>query len=220
MQLHSSRMQSRYALETWKTRARRSRKSQVLLEINVLRLNPKQKHSQTSSLERLHLKKVETFLRQFSKAVENKMFPHFLAVFQWTLLVLSITFNMNFSVAVTGAIANGGLKVIMIFHLWMLFFPIFFGPMFYRIRREGIAERCIMGLSMITFLFSIVNISLHFVDDLVLLMKATEVVAWSLYNSLFSISIYKILVVFLLPLLERFAKIEKETLHNDKKLRA
>jgi len=125
---------------------------------------------------------------------------------------------MNFAVSVTGAVANGGLKVIMLFHIWMLFFPVVLCPMFYRIRKEGIAERCIIGLSMVTLLFSMVNISLHFVDNLVLLMKATEVVAWSLYNSMFAISIYKISIGFLSPVISRFVKFEKETLRNSKKL--
>ena len=155
---------------------------------------------------------------QLRKAVENKMFPHFLATFQWIVLVISLAFDLNFSVTVTGAVANGGFKVIMLFHLCMLFFPVILCLIFYRMRKEGIAERCIMGLSMITILFSSVNISLHFVNDFVLLMKATEVVAWSLYNSMFSVSIYKFLVVFLLPILKRFVKIEKETLRNDEKL--
>lgn len=155
---------------------------------------------------------------QLRKAVENEMFPHFLVTFQWTLLVISLAFNLNFSVTVTGAVANGGLKVIMLFHLWMLFFPVVSCLIFYRIRKKGIAERCIIDLSMIAILFSIVNVCLHFVNDFVLLMKVTEVVAWSLYNSMFSVSIYKILVVFLLPVLMRFVEIEKETLHNDKKL--
>lgn len=155
---------------------------------------------------------------QFRKAVENKMFPHFLVTFQWTLLVISLAFNLNFSVAVTGAVANGGLKVIMFFHLWMLFFPVVLCLIFCRIRKKGTAERCFIGLSMIAILFSIVNVFLHFVNDFALLMKATEVVAWSLYNSMFSVSIYKILEVFLLPVLMKFAEIQKETLHNDKKL--
>jgi len=154
---------------------------------------------------------------QLRRAVENKMFPHFLATFQWTSLVISLAFNLNISVAVTGAIANGGLKVIMLFHIWMLFFAAVLCLIFYRIRKEGIAERCIIGISMITILFSIVNISLHFVNDFVLLMKATEVIAWSLYNSMFSVSVYKISTVFLLPVLIRYKKIEKETLHNDNK---
>lgn len=155
---------------------------------------------------------------QLRKAVENKMFPHFLATFQWTLLVISLAFNLNFSVTVTGAVANGGLKVIMLFHLWMLFSPVVLCLTFYRIRKEGMVERCIIGLSMITILFSIVNTSLHFVNDLALLMKATEVIAWSLYNSMFSVSMYKISIGFLLPVLRRFAEVEEEKLRNDKKL--
>lgn len=160
---------------------------------------------------------ISVYSIQLRRAVENKMFPHFLATFQWASLVVSLAFNLNISVAVTGAITNGGLKVIMFFHIWMLFFAAVLCLIFYRVRKEGIAERCIIGISMITILFSIVNISLHFVNDFVLLMKATEVIAWSLYNSMFSVSVYKISTVFLLPVLIRHKKIEKETLHNDNK---
>ena len=155
---------------------------------------------------------------QIRKTVENKMFPHFLSTFQWALLVISLALNLNFPVAVTGAVASGGLKVIMLFHVWMLLFPVVLCLIFCRIRKEGKVERCIIDLSIITILFSIVNISLHFVNDLVLIMKATEVVAWSLYNSLFSVSMYKISIMFLLPVKKRSAKIEKETLRNCKKL--
>jgi len=120
---------------------------------------------------------------------------------------------------VTGAVANGGLKVIMLFHIWMLFSTAVLCLIFYRIRREGIAERCIIVLSVITVLFSIVNVSLHFVNDFVLLMKITEIVAWSLYNSMFSVSVYKISIVFLLPVLRRFVQTqEKETPSDDEKL--
>jgi hypothetical protein len=161
--------------------------------------------------------KISVYNIQLRKAVENKMFPHFLATFQWTSLVISLAFNLNTSVAVTGAIANGGLKVIMLFHIWMLLFAVVLCLIFYRIRKEGIAERSIIGISMITILFSTVNISLHFVNDFVLLMKVTEVVTWCLYNSMFSVSIYKISTVLLLTILMRHKKIERETPHNDKK---
>jgi hypothetical protein len=156
---------------------------------------------------------------QLRKAVEKKMLPHLLAAFQWIFLVISLAFNLNFSVAVTGAVANGGLKVITLLPLWMLLFPVALCLLFYRIREEGIVERCIIGLSIITILFSVVNVFLHFVNDLTLLMKATEVIAWSLYNCMFSISMYKISIVFLLPLLRRAAEIQKKTIRNEKKLR-
>lgn len=159
---------------------------------------------------------ISVYSMKARKAVENKMFPHFLATFQWASLVVSLAFNLNFSVAVTGAIANGGLKVIMLFHIWMLLFAAVLCLIFYRIRKEGIVEKSIISISMITVLFSTVNIFLHFVNDFVLLMKATEVIAWSLYNIMFSVSVYKISTVFLLPALMKL-KIERETLHNDKK---
>jgi len=153
------------------------------------------------------------------KAVENKMFPHFLAASQWASLVTSLAFDMNFSVAVTGAVANGGLKIIMLFHIWMFFSAVVLCLIFYRMRKEGIAERSIIVLSASTALFSIVSISLHFVNDFVLLMKTTEVVAWSLYNSTFSVSVYKISIVFLLPVLRRFVQAqEKETPRDDEKI--
>jgi hypothetical protein len=155
---------------------------------------------------------------QLRKAVENKMFPHFLSVIQWTLLVISLAFNLNYSVAVTGAVANGGLKVIMLFHLWMLLIPVVLCLLFYRIRKEGIAEKCVVGLSMIAVLFSIVNIGLHFVNDLVSLMNATEVVVWSLYNGMFAATMYKISIVFLLPIVERIERIDEERINNKKRL--
>lgn len=155
---------------------------------------------------------------QLRRVIENKMLPHFLVTFQWALLVISLASNLNFSVVVTGAVANGGLKVIMLFHLCLLFFPVVLCPIFYRIRKGGIAERYIIGLSMISILFSTVNVSLHFVNNLAFLMKITEVVAWSLYNAMFSVSMYKISIVFLLPSLKRLAEIEKDRFQDDKKL--
>jgi hypothetical protein len=153
------------------------------------------------------------------KAVENKMFPHFLATSQWISLVTSLVFDLNFSVALTGAVANGGLKIIMLFHIWMLFSAAVLCLIFYRIRKEGVAERCIIVLSVITVLFSIANVSLHFVNDFVLLMKTTEVIAWSLYNSTFAVSVYKISIVFLLPVLRRSVQTqEKERPRDDEKI--
>jgi hypothetical protein len=156
---------------------------------------------------------------QLRKAVKNKMFPHLLAAFQWIFLVTSLAFNLNYSVAVTGAVANNGLKAIMLFHVWMLFFPVVLCLLFYRIRDDGIADKCAFGLSIITILFSLVNVFLYFVNELVILMKAAEVVAWSLYNCVFSVSMYKISIVFLLPIIRRAVRTQKEKLQDDKKLR-
>lgn len=155
---------------------------------------------------------------QLSKAVKRKIVPHFLAIFQWAFLITSLAFNINFAVLVTGSTASGGMKVIMLFNLLMFLLPAVSCLMFFTVRKEGIAERCIIGLSVMTILFSVANISLHFVNGFVLLMKATEVIAWGLYNITFSVSVYKISAVFLLPVLSRIEKIGKETRHNDKKL--
>jgi hypothetical protein len=152
---------------------------------------------------------------QLRKVVERKIVPHLLATFQWALLITGLAFNANFAVVVTGSMANGGMKVIMLFNLLMFFLPVALCLMFFTVRKEGIVERCIISLSVMTILFSIANISLHFINDFVLLMKATEVIAWGLYNGTFSVSVYRISVVFLLPVLK---KIRKETFRNDKKV--
>jgi len=204
MQLPSSHMQSKDKLATITNQASVPRKSRVFSSIHLSGF--KQKHSQTELLKRLPFNRVVESSRHFRKVVQSKMFPYFVTVFLWTFLVISVALDLNFSVAVTGAMAYGGFKVIMFFHLMMLFFSVVLCSIFYGIRREGIAEKFSMHLSLLTLFFSSVNISLHFVDELVFLMKATEVVAWSLFNIVFSVSVYKILVVFLLPFLGRQAR--------------
>jgi len=154
---------------------------------------------------------------QVRKAFANKLLPHFVAAVQWALLIVILAFNMNFSIGVTGAVANGGLKVIMLFPFWMLLSSVVLGLVLYRIRKEGTAERGALGLSLIATLFSILNIFLHFTDDLLLLMKVAEVTAWVFYNSTVSVSLYKISFAFLLPTLRRFIRFGNETIRNDKK---
>lgn len=218
MQSSSSCMRSVYRLEILKTKAVKSRRPQGPLRMRALRLNFGQKHSRASSSEKLVSKKIEDSLRRLREAVESGMFPHFLLIFQWALIVIIIVLNMNFSIVVTGALANEGLKVIMLLHLWLLLSPGVLSPMFYRIRKVGMVERCIVSLSIITFLFSIANIFFHFVNDFVVLMKSAEVIAWSLYNIMFSLSVYKVSTGILLPVLEKPAEIQKETFRNGRKL--
>jgi len=156
---------------------------------------------------------------QLRKAVENKMFPHLLAAFQWIFLVISLAFNLNYSVAITGAVANSGLKAIMLFHVLMLLFPAVLCLLFYRIRKEEIADKYAFSLSTITISFSLANVILYFVNDLALVMKATEVVAWSLYNFIFSVSMYKISIVFLFPTMRRVVRTQKDKLQDYRKLK-
>jgi len=152
------------------------------------------------------------------KVVESKSFPHFLALLLWTLPTISLVFNLNLSVAITGAVANSGLKVIMLFHLLMLFLPVACCLVFCTVINEGIAERCILSLLVLTILFSIVNISLHFTNGQALPMKATEVISWSLYNIASSLSLYKVSVLYVSCSLKRDARIEKEIPHNNPEL--
>jgi len=157
---------------------------------------------------------------QLHKAVEHNLFPHFLVIFQWALVVVSLGCGLNPSVTITRATANGGLKVIMLFHLFLLLFPIILCLTFFRIRKEGISERCVIGLSVATTLFSCVNVLSHFVDDFVLLTKVTEVVAWSLYSSIFSVSVYTVSKGSLFPVLRRLTNVGEETFGNDRNLEA
>jgi len=131
------------------------------------------------------------------------MFPHFLTVALWVVLVASVAFNLNFAIAVTPATGNGGFKVITVLHLTLPLFSFLLCLFFYRMQNEGKAEKWIFRLALLTFLISSANIFLHFVEGLVFLMGAIEVVAWILYNSMFSFSIFKIATVLLLSTFER-----------------
>jgi len=138
---------------------------------------------------------------KFRKAFSSKIVSYLLVAFQWFLIVLTIAFNVRFSVAVPGGLLNGGLKVIMDFPVFLFFSSLVSGSLFLRLRNEGIIERCIVLLLVTTAFFSIVNISLHFVNDLVLMMKITEVAAWSSYNIMFALIAYGIFHVYVVPIL-------------------
>lgn len=152
--------------------------------------------------------------------LRSSKLPHILATFQWAILILTLAFNLHFTVFVTGAVADGGLKVIMLFSVWMLFFSSILCGLFYRIRKEGFEEKSIFTLSILTALFSAVNISFYFVDGLILMMKATEVIAWALYNGTFFVSMYKISSAFLLPALRKDEEMKQGEPQNERKLRA
>jgi hypothetical protein len=157
---------------------------------------------------------------QLLKAVENKMFAHFLATFQWALLVLVLALNLNSSVVITGATAHGGLKIITVLHLWMLLVPTILCLVFYRTRKNGMAKKGTIGLSLMTIVFSFAALALHFTNEMALLMKAIEIAAWSSYHGVFFVSLYKILAEFLMPLLSRSAGTIQESVRYDGKLRA
>jgi hypothetical protein len=145
-------------------------------------------------------------MRHF-RALENKMLPHIVMFFQWSSLVLLIGFNLNFAVFVTGAVTQGSFKVIMVYNILVPFFSILLLPIFYRIRKKGTVEKFIASLSVVASVIGFSSICLNFVDDFVILMKSTELAAWSLYNIMLSLSMYKVLATLLMSIerwFERF----------------
>ena len=150
--------------------------------------------------------------------LRSNRLPHILATFQWAILILTLVFNVNFTVFVTGAVAASGLKVIMLFSLWILLFSGMLCAFFYRIRREGVEEKTILVLSVFTAFFSGANIFFHFIDEFVLIMQVTEVIAWGFYNGIFFVSMYKIFSVFVLPALSKDEEMKRGEPRNERKL--
>jgi effector-binding domain-containing protein len=148
----------------------------------------------------------QNFAQTLFTALGNWMFPHFFVVFQWALLLTGVMSLLNFAIVTPGSTADGTLKVVMLSHLWVLLFSIMLSFLFYENKHRGLAEKCIFGMSILTTLFSAFNFSLHFVNDFLMLMWVTEIVAWTLYLVIFAISVYKILVTLLTPILRRFLK--------------
>jgi hypothetical protein len=143
---------------------------------------------------------------RYLKTLENRAYPHVVMFFQWVFLTMLIGSNFNFSVFVTGAVTQGGFKVIVIYHLMVPLLSILLLPIFYKARKEGIAEKCITCLSVITSAIGLSSVYLYFVDDFVFLMKGTELAAWCLYNVMFSISMYTILTTLLTFIEQRLVR--------------
>jgi len=138
-------------------------------------------------------------------AVTSKTFPHVLAVFQLAVLMFGVMPFAN-SPLIAGGRGDHALKVIMPFHLWVLIFSVTLFALFYRLRREAIEEKIVIVISFGAAVFSLFNLALHFVDNLLLWMWATENVATALYLTIPIIGFYKISNVFLLPHIKRFRK--------------
>ena len=137
---------------------------------------------------------------KFRKAFSNKIVSYFLVAFQWLLIVLIMVLDARFSVAVPGGLSDGGLKVLMDFPVFLFSSSLVSCLLFLRLRKEGIIERFITLLLLTTVFFSIVSISLHFVNDLVLMMQITEVAAWGSYNIMFAFIAYGIFHVYVVPM--------------------
>lgn len=140
--------------------------------------------------------------------IENWMFPHFFVVLQWVLLLFGVMSFFNFPMIIPGSRANGELKVVMTSRLWVLLFSVIMCFLFYKHRHGGVAQKVIFGLSMGAALFSFAHLVLHFVNDFLLLMWITEIIAWVFYLLVFATSVYSILVAFLTSILRRVMKVE------------
>lgn len=145
-------------------------------------------------------------MRALMDVIQNRMLPHFFAVLQLMLLIMGVMPFANFPVVVTGSKANGALKVIMPFPVWVLVLSITLFALFYRIREKGLEERCIFLASMLAALFSFIDFTLHFIDDLLSWMWATGNIATTLYLTASIISLYKVAVTFMVPFLKKVWK--------------
>ena len=143
---------------------------------------------------------------RLSTTVESSMFPHLLVIIQWLLLLTGIMSFLNFPLIIPGSTANGELKVIMASHLWVLLFSTVLCYLFYRHWHRGLADKWIVGISMMTALFSIANFALHFINNFLLLMWTMEIIAWTFYLMVFTTSLYKILVKFISSASSRVTK--------------
>lgn len=141
------------------------------------------------------------FTKRLFTVMGNWMFPHFFVAFQWALLLFGVMSFINFPTIIPGSRANGELKVVMVSHLWVLLFSIISCFLFYKHRQRGIGARVIFGVSMVAALFSVAHFILRFINDFLLLMWTTEIIAWVFYLLVFATSLYSILVAFLTSVL-------------------
>jgi len=139
----------------------------------------------------------ESFTQRLFAIIGNWIFAHFFVVSQWTLLFFGAMPSFSFPIVVPGSRANGELKVVTVSHFWVLFFSTTVCFLFYKHKHRGVAGKSIFVASLAAALFSAVHFILRFVDNLLLLMSTTEIVAWVFYLLVFAISVYSILVVFI-----------------------
>jgi len=125
------------------------------------------------------------------------LFPHFFVIFQWVLLLAGIMSFSNFPIIIPGSRANGELKVVMTSHLWVLLFSIMLCFLFYKHRHRGLTDKWILCMSIMTALFSVANFALHFLNNFLLLMWITEIIAWAFYLTIFATSLYRISVTLI-----------------------
>lgn len=136
------------------------------------------------------------------------MFPYIFAVFQLLLLIFVVLPFANSPLFAAGR-ANHASKVVMPFHLWVLVSSTLLFTFFYRVRREGVAEKGITVISFGATMFSALNLVFHIVDDLLLGMWITENITMTLYLAVPIIGLYKLSNEILWPYVNRVLKSKK-----------
>ena len=140
--------------------------------------------------------------------MKSKMFPYIFAVFQFILLIFGVMPFANSPIATAGR-ADHAFKVIMPFQLWILAFSIASFALFYRLSKKGVAEKSMVAISFAATVFSIFNLALHLIDNLLLWTWATGNITIILYSTVPTVGFYKISNVFLLHRVRRFRKSKK-----------
>jgi len=154
---------------------------------------------------------------RFRRVSEHKMFPHFLTMLQWALLLVLMAFDLDFPITATGATVQGGFKIIVFSHVLISVFSIIILVSFSVKGNKGMTEKCILVLSALTSAVSLTNILLHLVNGLVILMIVAQIITWSLFSVTFSVSVYKVLVETLTPVPKRFDALEQKAGSVNKK---
>lgn len=151
----------------------------------------------------------QKFTQRLFAVMGNWTFPHFFVAFQWALILFGVMSFIDFSIIIPGSRANGELKVVMTSHLWVLLFSVILCFLFYKHKGRGRAEKGIFGVSMVAALFSVAHFILHFINDFLLLMWITGIIAWVFYLLVFATSVYIILATFLTYVLGRTKRDEE-----------
>lgn len=154
---------------------------------------------------------------RFRGVSEHKMFPNFLAMLQYTLLLVLMVFNLDFPITVTGATVQSGFKVIMFSHILIFVFSIVTLVSFYAKRNKRTAEKGILVLSALTGSVSFANILLRMVNGLFILMVVAQILSWTLFSVTFSVNVYKALGEALNPEPKRLDAFEHRASSFNKK---
>ncbi len=132
--------------------------------------------------------------------LNTEIIPHTFAVLQTLLLILDVTTSLNIPSIVTGR------KVITPFQIWIFTFSLLLILLFYIIRQKSVVEKSLFLFSVLAGLFSSLNLIMFMIDDFLVGMQITTILAIAFYLTVFAISASKILILFLLSVWRQIRK--------------